>query len=134
MLFRMFTLRIAVLVLIWLAMPLKSYADGIQLKDGRFDGPTLEIKLTPVQEKSIKNQYRPGIEIRLSQAQRRQIAQSKKMRNPPTRFSIFKSKDLEGDCTCSAANYGLLYREGWIEIPLIWVVTDTEAVEKRIVD
>ena len=118
-----------------LLVPTATFADSLNIKDGRYaGGPVIIIKLTEKQKGRIEKKYKPYNKMQLTKSQRAEIASKAKMKEPPTKLIMVRPADTQGDCTCGLANIGLILKDGLIEIPASYLATDKEAKEMEIVD
>ena len=116
-----------------LAFPLAGHADGIPIKDGRYSGgPLILIELTESQRELIKTKYSPFFAFPLTDDQKDTIRKESSVSPPPSQLMLVKVEDTAGECTCGAANLGLLIDSNRIEIPVKYLYTDEEAVKRRI--
>ena len=110
-------------------------AEGFKFKDGRLDQEkVIELKLTPSQSKAVEQHFKPGMVIHLTKAQQAEIRAKSGVKVSPTQIEIWKPANLEKDCTCFFFNLGLLYKPGWVELPVFRLCSDQEAIENRAVD
>lgn len=123
------------LMALLLLLPTTTFADSLNIKDGRYaGGPVILIKLTEEQKKRIDKKYKPYNKMKLTKSQRAEIASKSKMKEPPTKLIMVRPADTQGDCTCGLANIGLILKDGVIEIPVSYLATDKQAKEMEIVD
>jgi hypothetical protein len=111
---------------------LSALADGLPLKDGRYSGEVIIIELTPEQQATILQHYKPYGLLKLTKKQREYIANTTKMSAAPTSVMVVRPADTVGDCTCGLSNLGLIFKDNSIEIPLRYLLSDAEAERRKI--
>ena len=111
------------------------HADGLPIKDGRFaGGPVVQIHLTSSQVAQIKHHYQPWMKLELTPDQREILKQKAALVDPPTKVNVLYPNDTQDECTCGASNIALVYRQGWIELPVKFLCSDKQAEEGLIGD
>jgi hypothetical protein len=130
----MMTIRtIFISAVLALAFPLPGHADGIPIKDGRYSGgSSIIIELTESQRELIRTKYSPFFDFPLTDDQRDTIRTKLSVSPSPSKLMLVKVEDTAGECTCGAANLGLLIDSNRVEIPVKYVYTDEEAMKRRI--
>jgi hypothetical protein len=125
--------RIFCLALLAFIFPLACLADGIPIQDGRYSGgASIVIELTASQSELIKAKYEPFFDLPLNDDQREEIRKKTSIDPPPSKLMLVKISDTAGECSCGAANLGLLIDPSRVEIPTIYICTDEEAEEREI--
>lgn len=105
-------------------------AEGFTFKDGHFEfEKVMPLRLTEKQARAVRRHFKPGMKIALSKAQRAQILAGSGVKEAPTKLEIYKVENLEGDCSCGMANFGILVGDDVIEIPVSRICSDREAAE-----
>ena len=116
-----------------MVFPHASNADGIPIKDGRYSGgPSIVIELSESQRELIKAKYSPFFAFPITDDQKETILKQSSVSPPPSKLMLVKIADTAGECTCGAANLGLLIDSNRIEIPIKYIYTDEEAVKRKI--
>ena len=112
-----------------------AWADGFRFKYGRLDGESVVVlPLEPHQIKELKAHFKPGYLLRLTKAQRTFLLVNSKATQAPTKIEIYKVENLEHDCSCVMFNLGVLIKADRIELPILMVCSDHEALDNRLVD
>ena len=107
-------------------------ADGFQFTKGRLaDQPIIEIQLTKAQMSEVREHFKAGMKIKLTKKQQNAIRSKAKTKVSPTVLEIWKPSDLEGECSCFLWNIGLLFKDGWVELPIHRIVSDKEAKDRQ---
>jgi hypothetical protein len=115
-----------------MASALSLLADGFKFTKGRLtEEPIIEIQLTKVQISEVREHFKPGMKIKLTKKQQVSIRSKAKTKVSPTVLEIWKPSDLEGDCSCFLWNIGLLFKDGWVELPIHRIVSDKEAEDRQ---
>lgn len=124
------------IVLAFCITPIVSNADGLYLENGRYaGGPAISIELTQEQIDNVGNNYKPYMEIQLTNEQRSKIKTEIKTIDPPSKVYVVKPKDTEGDCTCGSSNIGILYDNNTkMELPERLIYSDEKAEKRKIID
>ncbi|WP_243288487.1 hypothetical protein [Geothrix terrae] len=127
------SLRKSILALCWLvASTTTLLADGFKFTKGRLaDEPVIEIQLTKAQAALVRSQFKPGMKIKLTKRQQFDIRSKAKAKIGPTVLELWKPADLDGDCSCFLWNIGLIFKDGWVELPIHRIVSDKEAEERQ---
>jgi hypothetical protein len=115
----------ALLVLVGL-LASSAAADGLRIKDGRYEGKVTVLTLTHDQIDALAKSR----DLRLSPEQRRILEHAVGV--SPSSLFIYFTKDGENDCTCGAANLGLRFSEREIEVPHEYLMSDEEAARREI--
>jgi hypothetical protein len=102
-------------------------AEGLHFEAGRFDGPVVELRLTPEQNRLVTCQYRKGMTLRLTPSQRAEIRAKAGLKVAPTRVEVYLRTHLQGECTCFASNYAIPFSPGLLELPVKLLCSDREA-------
>jgi hypothetical protein len=106
-------------------------ADGFKFESGRLKGErVMELQLTAEQAKAVTTQFKPGMVIRLTKGQRAQIKALTKVKEVPTKLELWRPSNLENECSCLLWNIGLIFKPGWLELPISRIVSDQEAVDR----
>ena len=106
----------AILVVAGLCM-----ADGMPIKNGRFEGKVSIFELTQAQREELKTKRN----IELTTDQKRVLQEEAGV--APSVLYIYFTKDGENECTCCAWNRGLMFNDSQIEVPHSYLVSDAEA-------
>ena len=123
-------LRLAACFLLSSAVGL--FADGFKFKNGRLaDEPAIEIRLTQSQMAILRKHFEPGMKLKLTKRQQTEILAKAKIKVGPTILDIWKPANIEGDCSCFLWNIGLLFKDGWLELPIHRLVSDKQAEANR---
>lgn len=101
-------------------------ADGLELKNGRYDGMVTVLTLTDDQIDALTKSR----DLSLTKEQRRLLG--KIIAAPPTTLFVYFTMDGENDCTCQAANLGLRFSKREIEVPHDFLMSDKEAARLEI--
>lgn len=105
-------------------------ADELKFKNGHLATRDLvSIRLTKNQVDLLKKEFRPNFPIQLTEDQRSVLWSVLKKTQPPTEIGVFRQTDLDGGCSCGLVNFGILYRNNILEIP-IWALCSDEEAEK----
>ena len=108
------------------------FADGFKFKNGRLDQEkVIELKLTPAQAKAVASNFKPGMIIHLTKAQQAEIRAKSGVKEGPTQLELWRASDLQGDCSDFLWNIGLLFKPGWLELPVATIVSDQEARDRQ---
>jgi len=130
-----FPSRTLVSLVLGVLTPLSLLADGMNIKNGRFaSGPVIELRLSPSQSKLVQRQYKAWMTIELNVEQQAFLKLKGKLDEPPTKVKVLRTADAVGECTCGSANFGLIYKSGWIELPSNYLCSDKQAEEGLIKD
>jgi hypothetical protein len=120
------------ILLFFVASGLGLNADGFQFENGRLkDEQVLELPLSAAQTKLVATKFKPGMTIRLTKAQQALIRAVTHAKEVPTKLELWRPSDLQGECSCFDWNIGLVFKPGWLELPLSRIVSDTEAIGRR---
>ena len=112
-----------------------AWADGFKFKDGRIDGESvIVLPLEPHQIKELQSHFKSGYLLRLTKSQRAFLLVNSKATKAPTQIEVYKAENLEHDCSCGMFNFGVLFKPDRIELPVLRVCSDQEALDNRVGD
>lgn len=111
-------------------------ADGFPIRDGHFTVPVTTLELTSQQLQMIPKNRMTIQQIRLMEEQRvyLSVETGKVLRSLPTVIEIFYPEAVKDDCSCGAANVGLLVGGSQLEVAKEFLMSDEEAQAKKIED
>lgn len=93
-------------------------ADGMPIKDRRFQGKVIILDLTETQKEELSEGYL----IFTTAKQKEKLKQETAI--APSRFTVYDTRNGENECTCFAHNRALRFSENQVEIPVEYLVTD----------
>ena len=125
--------NIFIATLFAIILPALCLADGIPITNGRYaGGPSIVIVLTSQQRELIEAKYEPFFDLPLNDEQREVIRKQASVNPPPSKLMLVRISDIAGECTCGAANLGLLIDPSRAGIPVKYICTDEAAEKKKI--
>lgn len=99
--------------------------DGFPIKDGRYQGKTTVLRLTPGQVTALA----ASRELALTERQKAELKAAVGV--APSQIYVYFTRDGENDHTCMAFNVGFRFAESELEVPHELVVSDEEAAKRK---
>lgn len=109
-------------------------ADGLRIRNGVYTGgPFVVLALTAGQQHRIRSHPKGEVRLVLTAGQQYKIAAETRLPGIPTRIYVADPEYWEGMCTCFSSNIGILFRKGYVQLPIDELRSDREA-EARLPD